>query len=366
LRPPPAQSPLRLRAPLALAAVAFLLAGCGAAQPPAAAPPLPERLSETGLYADPARHEVAPGNLPFSPQYPLWTDGATKRRWIRIPDGAFVDASDPDAWAFPVGTRLWKEFAFERRVETRMIERTAQGWRYATYRWTADESDAFLAPEEGVRGAHEIRPGVRHDLPGRLDCLACHASGQGPVLGFSALQLSPLRDPLAPHAAPPEPGAVDLRSLVARGLVRGLPGAVDPDSVAIPAASARERAARGWLHANCAACHNPRGPLADLGLDLAFRVAAPGDLAPGLVGEPSRFLPRALRGGPAARVVPGAPEASVLLHRVSSRDPAEQMPPLGSRLVDDEARALLEAWIGEDLAPRAPAPRTTASLSSKE
>src|SRR5688500_20028913 len=45
----------------------------------------PATLAATGLYADPATRTVAAAALPFSPQYPLWTDGAAKRRWIALP-----------------------------------------------------------------------------------------------------------------------------------------------------------------------------------------------------------------------------------------------------------------------------------------
>ena len=84
-----------------------------------AAPALPERLSETGLYVA-GTLTVDPRNRPFSPQYPLWTDGARKQRWIQLPAGSRITARDADTWEFPVGTRLWKEFAFDgRRVETR-------------------------------------------------------------------------------------------------------------------------------------------------------------------------------------------------------------------------------------------------------
>ena len=79
---------------------------------------LPERLSETGLYADAAAKQLAPDVVSFTSQYPLWSDGAAKRRWIRIPPGSAIDAADPNAWIFPVGTRVWKEFSFARRVET--------------------------------------------------------------------------------------------------------------------------------------------------------------------------------------------------------------------------------------------------------
>ena len=102
---------------------------------PAALAELPVHLRDTGLYADGSMSQVRPENLPFSPQYPLWSDGAAKRRWISLPAGTFIDAAQPDAWEFPRGTRLWKEFSHAGRpVETRFIERLADGsWRFAAY-----------------------------------------------------------------------------------------------------------------------------------------------------------------------------------------------------------------------------------------
>ena len=61
----------------------------------------PQTLQETGLYVDFATLHVDPDHLAFAPQYPLWTDGAAKRRWISLPPGTAIDASDPDAWVFP-------------------------------------------------------------------------------------------------------------------------------------------------------------------------------------------------------------------------------------------------------------------------
>ncbi|HXY38575.1 MAG TPA: hypothetical protein VEQ10_02850 [Vicinamibacteria bacterium] len=101
----------------------------------------PATLQATGLYADPAAKRVREDVLPYTPQYPLWTDGAEKRRFVYLPPGTWIDASDPDAWRFPVGTRFWKEFGFHRRpVETRYLENTAGGWRFAAYVWSDDGS----------------------------------------------------------------------------------------------------------------------------------------------------------------------------------------------------------------------------------
>ena len=278
------------------------------------ASPLPMHLRDTGLSD--AR------NLSFSPQYPLWSDGAHKRRWIYLPPGTAIDASRPDAWEFPAGTRLWKEFALSGPVETRFIERLPDGtWRYATYIWNEEGTDATLAPAEGV-AALPNRDG--YSIPSESDCRACHESAAVPVLGFSALQLSSDRDPLAPHAD--ARSDVDLDALVSRGLVKNLSaGATRPR---IEASSPIERAVLGYLHGNCGHCHNDTETRVPVDLTLAESVlggAASSDhVLRSLLNVRSRFLAR-----------------------VSSRDSQRQMPPLGTRLIDVEALALLERWISE-------------------
>ncbi|KAB2962875.1 MAG: hypothetical protein F9K18_09270 [Thermoanaerobaculia bacterium] len=316
---------------------------------PAAGDP-PPTLADTGLYADFASRTLAPGVEPFSPQYPLWSDGASKRRWIRLPEGSAIDASDPDAWVFPIGTRIWKEFSLERRIETRYMERTASGeWLYATYRWNEGGTAAPLAPARGVKLAAESRPGVPYGLPSVTDCRACHESGASAVLGFSALQLSSDRDPGAPHAMAPEPGSLDLEELVRRGLVVGLPAPLAAHAPVVGAASPVARAALGYLHGNCSHCHNARSPVASLGLSFTVRADGTPEALATAVGAESLYRPTG--SSLHVRVVPGAPAESLLIARASSRQPPLQMPPLATRLIDEEALALLERWIAEDLEP---------------
>lgn len=330
--------------------LAALLVGLAGAASALAADLLPERLSQTGLYADAATKQLAPGVLAFSPQYPLWSDGARKHRWIALPPGTSIDASDPDAWVFPVGTRLWKEFAFDRRIETRYLELTPDGWRFATYRWLGDESDALLAARFGERAVYALPGGGTYDLPARTDCRACHEGNVSRVLGFSALQLSGARDPGALHGEPLGPGDLDLASLVARGLVRGLPDSLVANPPRIAAGSPAERAALGYLHGNCSSCHNTRGPLADLDLSLEVRVT-PGAPPPGAlttaVDRRARFQPAGAL--PWTRIASGRPEASLVLERMSRRDPISAMPPLGTHVVDHAAVALVGRWIQEGL-----------------
>jgi hypothetical protein len=311
-----------------------------------AVPDPPALLRDTGLYSDFESLEVDSRNLAFAPQYPLWTDGAVKRRWIALPPGTAIDASDPDAWVFPVGTRFWKEFAFGgRRIETRMLERLPDGWRYAAYAWSAD-GRATLAPAAGRRGAFDLGGGRSHTIPGVSDCKVCHEGRRTPVLGFGLLQLSPDRDPVAPHAEV-APG-VDLAYLVRAGLLVGLPEAMLEAPPRIEAATATERAALGYLHGNCGHCHSADGKLANVGLFL--RHAAGSGVEPAVastVGRPVKKPAPGQSPGAVLRVAPGHPERSALTERMGSRWAALQMPPLGTELVDEDALSLVRQWIAE-------------------
>ncbi|WP_230533735.1 hypothetical protein [Microvirga roseola] len=316
--------------------------------------PLPT-LQETGLYDDFGSLQIDPSHLAFAPQYPLWSDGAVKRRWISLPPGTTIDAADPDAWVFPVGTRFWKEFSFSgRRVETRYLERRSDGqWLYAAYAWSADGREAHLVGPRGKRGAYQLANGRSHTIPGIGDCKACHLGDRVEVLGFSALQLSPDRDPGALHAEPrPEPG-IDLRYLVDKGLLVGLPQAMLETPLRIVAKSPTERTALGYMHGNCGHCHNEQGSLQNIGLFLRQNAGAIGQSALATtIGYPVRKPAPGQSPDAVLRIDPRHPKRSGLMQRVSSRYPALQMPPLGTELVDIEAVSLLYRWISEHGEPR--------------
>jgi hypothetical protein len=240
---------------------AALLIALGVALPAqtAADPPLAANLRDTGLFEQGSVDLIRAANEPFTPQFPLWTDGQAKRRWLYLPPGTAIDKSDPDHWEFPPGTRAWKEFSAEARIETRLIERLADGsWRFASYVWNPEGTEARLAPAEGI---------PKRGIPSRLDCLACHEGAPAPILGYSAVQLG---------------GAVDARN-------------------------SRERAALGYLHGNCGHCHNANA-LEATGLFLAQSAAAPGESAArsraSVAGRAAEILRRVRSGNPYVRMPP--------------------------------------------------------------
>ena len=291
--------------------------------------PIPERLSETGCFADVSTHTMAAGVVPYGVNVPLWSDGATKLRYAALPTGESAQYRASDAFSMPVGTVLIKTFLTPgaRRIETRLLARQSTGWRGFTWRWNEAQDEAFL-----LEGAlDEEVEGLAWHYPSRVECDQCHTAAAGHVLGWRARQL----------AGRFEHDGVEydqLSALEARGYVQ----AVAEDPPAFPRLSdpeaGRQARARAYLDVNCAMCHRPGGP-ANARIDLRARAelrdAHVCDQPPeqgGLGLDDPRII------------APGEPARSVLLDRMRRRD-AEGMPPLGTNLSDAEAVQLVEDWI---------------------
>jgi hypothetical protein len=255
-----------------------------------------------------------------------------------------IDASDPDGWVFPVGTRAWKEFPRDgRRIETRLFAKvTSDRWQRATYLWSADGETA-VRTDDGI-GNWE---GTGYEIPPVTDCDKCHQGRRDRLLGVEAIGLA-------------QPGAtgVTLEALVRDG--RLVP-ATDPTAARLPEAMpAAERAALAWLHINCGvSCHSRAADARAMGTDLFLRLEL-GQLAAaregvGALDPVITTVGVATRSArwPGVRVVPGGPARSQLFRLASSRG-AEQMPPLLTHLPDPTGNKVLQEWI-ESL-PASPSP----------
>lgn len=318
-------------------------------RPDPAAPP--ERLAGTGLYESGSTVRIAAANRAFSPQYPLWTDGLTKRRWIYLPPGTSIDGRDEANWTFPVGTKLWKEFsAGSRPIETRMSWRVAEDrWIFATYEWTADGTDARLAPEEGRLTDVEVAPARRHAVPSRTDCTACHGASDPRPLGFTALQLSPDRDPNAIHGEPLAPGMLTVDALVTAGLiVNGRPDLLSAPP-RIRTNDQETRSMLGYLVGNCSMCHNGNGEITASGPVIRYRelVEDGDDVARRLAGSLTRWQAPGVDGDGTVLIAPGDPQRSAIVARMRSRSASSQMPPLGSAVRDQAAVDAFTSWIAD-------------------
>ena len=314
----------------------------------------PARLSETGLYLPGRAGVVDERNRQFTPQYPLWSDGAVKTRWVFLPPGTTIDVRDDSAWDFPVGTRFWKEFVFNgRKVETRMLwKATAASWIAASYLWNDEQTDATLASDFGEPDVAPVSPNRRHSIPSTSDCLACHGATRTEPLGFNPLQLSTDRDPNAIHAEPISASSVTLRTLVREGLVSPARTDVIDAPPRVKTASPATRSMLGYLSANCGSCHRGDGEMAIRVPSLRYdQMLRDGDaVASSLIGRTTSWRVPGVRDGGSVLIDTGAPESSAILVRMRSRSPSSQMPPLGTVLRDEAAIEAMRQWIARDLA----------------
>lgn len=292
----------------------------------------PTKLSETGLFTDIASETLAEGVREFTPAYQLWSDGATKRRWVYLPPDSDIDSYRIDFWRYPVGTKLWKEFSRDGvRVETRLIHKYAEGeWFMVAFEWNEEETDALAVPDGRVNAR-----GTEHDVPDRATCDKCHGSMPDKVLGFSAVQLS--------HDGP----GLTLAQLIEEKRFNAPPSG----PLTVPGNDA-ERAALGYLHANCGHCHNDSDasvPYAK-GIEMELWLHADELTQPSDTGTYQTTIAQNTQsssGIGGVRVVPGDLQNSVLYQRFISTDALLRMPPVGTEITDPTGQQIIADWANE-------------------
>jgi len=298
-----------------------------------------------GLYAEGTCAKLATGVATYTPEYELWADSAQKQRYIYLPPESVVDTSNPDRWSFPVGTRLYKTFSLHGvKLETRLLEKLApeassQSWSMVSYLWSADQRSVSLADANGVADVL----GTEHDVPSQMQCRSCHTlTGEGldAINGFGAVQLNHDRT------------GWNLQRLIAAGVLVNVAGGipnVDVESARVPG-DATAQAALGYLHGNCGHCHG--GPSPRAGLHLWLQVGTNSVEQSSVYRESvcqclTRWKGRATADGSEYtwRITPGDAAHSGVLGRMTVRGKDEQMPPLGTDLVDPVGVQQVTSWI---------------------
>jgi len=114
--------------------------------PAAAEPPsrFPQKLSATGCVNAANPKLPAQSLVPYSPRSMLWSDGASKERYIALPDNSQMSVLESVDFVFPKGTVLVKHFDVgDTRVESRLYILHSDGvWAGYSYAWNEEETDA--------------------------------------------------------------------------------------------------------------------------------------------------------------------------------------------------------------------------------
>jgi uncharacterized repeat protein (TIGR03806 family) len=290
----------------------------------------PSLLSQTGC-ADPQNVRLPyVGLIPYELNSPLWSDGASKTRFMALPEGQNIRVEADGDFSFPTGSVLVKNFFRDAQLlETRLLMNSSDGWAGYTYVWNDAQNEAILGDASG--GTVTIA-GKAWTYPSRAQCLGCHTAAARHALGPELSQLQRTTSYFYTNEV-----AQQLPTLEHIGVLT-LPATL-PEALPKPFGSASvESRARSYLHSNCSNCHRPTGPTPaaiDFRYTTSFKDTNTCNVDPTRGNVGISDMPKLL--------ATTAPDRSVIARRMS--DPMYRMPAFGSSMVHDEGVALIREWI---------------------
>ena len=324
--------------------IALALSGCGKDVRPHLSEPYPKSLSEWKLFiGKPSDLQPNQGVVPYELNTSLFTDYATKRRFVWMPKGTSATYKANDAFDFPKGTILSKTFSYpdgggERLIETRLLVNANDGWVALPYVWNKAQTEATLdVNAEPVDVAWQGTT-IHYVIPNSNQCKECH--DQNKITG-----------PIGPKARHLN-GDLDYRDgrfnqlayWTRIGYLQDAPAPDQAPKQAVwnnSASGSLESRARAYLEVNCAHCHSPNGSASNTGLYLTDLQTDPMRLG---------FCKTPVSAGKASAgmlfdVVQGHPELSILAHRMESDEPKVMMPEIGRTIMHREGVQLIREWL---------------------
>ncbi|MFM7199554.1 MAG: SO2930 family diheme c-type cytochrome [Myxococcota bacterium] len=331
---------------------------------PNLAGPFPyEKLSDYGFFRSPMKTlEPGRGVYGYEVISPLYSDHALKRRFIVLPEGQKIGFTEDERWSFPDKTILVKNFAFakdmrdpslgEQLIETRLLILENGVWTAHTYRWNEEQTEATnLVAGAFLTLSYVDMAGLPveqlYQIPNTVQCKNCHGSYDvlGPI-GARTRQLNRMVEDEAGQELH------QLEWLAGEGVFsEPLPAVASLPALASPAGQeSLDRRARSYLESNCAHCHQPGGAGGPSGLVLTTDETVP--MTYGICKPP-------VAAGPASAglhydIVPGSPDESIMVYRISSSEPQIKMPELGNLTVDPNGLQLIRDWISAMEPPGCP------------
>jgi len=300
----------------------------------------PDLLSETGCIDSNNPLSMESGLIPYTLNAPFWSDGIIKTRWLALEDNSHIRIESSGDWDFPNNSVLVKNFDLNgKRIETRLLVRHADGsWGGYSYEWNDQETDASLL----LNGKTTTKEGQVYIFPSSSECHICHTSVAGNALGPETRQLN--RDFTYPSTGI---SANQLATLEHIGMfadpLDDIPANLDRLTDPSDTSASIAARARAYLYTNCAQCHQQGGPT---NVNIDFHIERM-DVEMNIC----ETTPTHSIGNANFIMSPGDASDSSLVLRMECRDgdagcnDGDQMPPLGSALVDTDGVNIVSEWI---------------------
>ena len=312
------------------------------------------KLSDYHFFEGDMKDQIPSLNvIAYEPASSLFTDYASKKRFIWMPTGVTATyVSDDQILDFPVGTVLIKTFYYTtiqpgnltKLIETRLMIRHGDGWKFYEYLWNDEQTEADLVPAtDFANGSSKTITFTKPDgseittdyrIPSDGECFACHKINEiGTPIGVKPQNLN------HNHIYGSTPKNI-LQKLLEQGYLQSYPSSIVSTIDYHDTTQPLDLRMRSYLDANCAHCHQDEArcyyrpvrlkfSLTDI--DSNIGICVPAD-------EPISATITKL-------IAPGNFNKSVMHYRMISNDESERMPLLGRTIVHDEGVALFEQYI---------------------
>lgn len=312
------------------------------------------KLSDYHFFEGEIRDQIPSLNVvEYEPASTLFTDYASKKRFIWMPNGvAATYVADDKILNFPVGTVLIKTFYYTtiqpgnvtKIIETRLMIRKDDGWKFYEYLWNDDQTDADLVSgidftNGSTKNITFAKPSgeivtTDYRIPSDAECFACHKINE------TATPIGVKPQNLNHNHIYGNRSKKILQKLVDQGYLESYPSSIASTVDYHDTTQPLDLRLRSYLDANCAHCHQDearcyyrpiRLPFSQSNVDSNIGICLLAD------EEISPTLQKV--------ITPGNISKSIMHYRMISNDESERMPLIGRTIVHDEGVALLEQYI---------------------
>lgn len=332
-----------------------------------------EKLSEYNLFSsnDPSKTN-SDRALPYDLPVMLFTDYASKYRFVFIPEGKTATFNANEALEFPTGTVITKTFAMpsdtsrrglnnETLIETRLLIKREAGWIARNYMWNKSETEAYRSLSGGPVAFENIKHNkdnltFTYGVPTEQQCLTCHQFTKNKGKENAEREFRPLGPKARYLNSDYDYGQGPKNQLIKwfeEGMLTGLPDIstiqkatpFNDDMLPSEYNGTQElltATAKSWLDINCGHCHRPEGQASNTAFRADFNIPWDGNEAwHGACQVPISGADA----GSSKIIVPGNADSSLLYNRMHTTKDGLIMPSLGRAVIHEEGSALIKAWI---------------------
>ena len=292
----------------------------------------------------------AQGVYPYNLTSTSFSDYASKERFIYLPEGTNMEyQGDFNVFNFPIGTIIIKNFIYYNDVrnkslgrtiiETRLLVKKETKWKPFNYKWNDEQTEAIrLIVGGSVTASTIIENGdlkeiSRYVIPRELDCRTCHNLNE---------EMTPI-GPKPANLNRPVENDISINQMdnfVEQGVLSGSPVSISqiPDY----RDSSLDPITRGkaYLDANCAYCHRQGGTANANGLFINWDFEGE-EIHTGIFKIPTNYNAPQLQ----YDIVPGNPDESILLYRMTQTEAPDVMPQIGRSINHNEGIEIIKEYI---------------------